>query len=184
MSWTIVNFGKHMGKTLPQIVLNDPNWFFWAMDDVIFEKRLKFRQNKLTNKKIDKESKEIYEKARKILIRKKYPEERVVEYLIHPNRGKLSHVKNLKIVKSTRPRPADPPKTFRRKYFDLSIPRIIGRIYKDGEGIMWKSLIFHIFGDPDIKLTKKRCEKFFDDDNNFDVQAPEDPVGFFLELRR
>ena len=30
MIWTTVPFGKHIGKTLPQIILSDPNWFFWA----------------------------------------------------------------------------------------------------------------------------------------------------------
>jgi hypothetical protein len=32
MIWTTVKFGKYSGKTLPQIVLTDPNWFFWAAD--------------------------------------------------------------------------------------------------------------------------------------------------------
>jgi hypothetical protein len=29
--WTIVDFSKHKGKSLPQIILHDPDWFFWAM---------------------------------------------------------------------------------------------------------------------------------------------------------
>jgi hypothetical protein len=32
MSWTTVNFGKYTGKTLPQIVLADPNYFFWLAE--------------------------------------------------------------------------------------------------------------------------------------------------------
>lgn len=33
MAWTVVNFGKYKGKnkTLPQIVFDDPDWFFWAL---------------------------------------------------------------------------------------------------------------------------------------------------------
>jgi hypothetical protein len=30
MTWTTVPFGQHIAKTLPQIILSDPNWFFWA----------------------------------------------------------------------------------------------------------------------------------------------------------
>ena len=35
--WTKLNFGKHTGRTLPQVVLSDPNWFFWAVDKEIFK---------------------------------------------------------------------------------------------------------------------------------------------------
>jgi hypothetical protein len=31
MIWTTVPFGKHQGKTLPQIVIDDPDWFFWIL---------------------------------------------------------------------------------------------------------------------------------------------------------
>ena len=32
MIWTTLNFSRHVGKTLPQILFSDPDWFFWAMD--------------------------------------------------------------------------------------------------------------------------------------------------------
>ena len=31
MSWTVVRFGKYEGKTLPQIIMLDPDWFFWML---------------------------------------------------------------------------------------------------------------------------------------------------------
>jgi hypothetical protein len=31
MIWTTIPFGKHQGKTLPQIVIDDPDWFFWIL---------------------------------------------------------------------------------------------------------------------------------------------------------
>jgi hypothetical protein len=31
MTWTVISFGKHRGKTLPQIILDDPLWFFWVL---------------------------------------------------------------------------------------------------------------------------------------------------------
>jgi hypothetical protein len=37
--WTAVRFGKYEGKTLPQIVLTDPDWFFWACDSGAFKNR-------------------------------------------------------------------------------------------------------------------------------------------------
>ena len=32
MNWTILQFGKHEGKTLPQIIFIDADWFFWAYE--------------------------------------------------------------------------------------------------------------------------------------------------------
>ena len=34
MMWTTFPFGKHQGKTLPQIVLDDPDWFFWILPEL------------------------------------------------------------------------------------------------------------------------------------------------------
>ena len=31
MSWTKVPFGRHEGKSLPQILVCDPDWFFWML---------------------------------------------------------------------------------------------------------------------------------------------------------
>jgi len=31
MMWTVLSFGKYAGKTLPQILLLDPDWFFWML---------------------------------------------------------------------------------------------------------------------------------------------------------
>ena len=28
MNWTPLNFGKYEGKTLPQVMFKDPDWFF------------------------------------------------------------------------------------------------------------------------------------------------------------
>ena len=34
MVWTTFPFGKHRGKTLPQIILDDPDWFFWILPEL------------------------------------------------------------------------------------------------------------------------------------------------------
>ena len=33
MPWTPLRFGKHKGKTLPQVLFTDPDYFFWAYED-------------------------------------------------------------------------------------------------------------------------------------------------------
>jgi hypothetical protein len=39
MRWTTLNFGTHEGKSLPQIVISDPDWFFWAVARGVFTGR-------------------------------------------------------------------------------------------------------------------------------------------------
>src|SRR6202040_4307751 len=31
MSWSAVPFGKHEGKMFPEIIVRDPDWFFWMV---------------------------------------------------------------------------------------------------------------------------------------------------------
>jgi hypothetical protein len=31
MSWSPVPFGKYEGSTLPEIIVRDPDWFFWMV---------------------------------------------------------------------------------------------------------------------------------------------------------
>jgi hypothetical protein len=33
MYWTKLNFGKHKGLTLPQVILKDADWFFYAYEN-------------------------------------------------------------------------------------------------------------------------------------------------------
>src|SRR4051812_31931674 len=37
MKWTKLGFGKHIGRTLPQVLISDPDWFFWAVGKSIFK---------------------------------------------------------------------------------------------------------------------------------------------------
>jgi hypothetical protein len=34
MHWTPVPFGKHEGKTLPEIIVRDADWFFWILPNL------------------------------------------------------------------------------------------------------------------------------------------------------
>jgi hypothetical protein len=37
--WSVVNFGKYEGKTLPEIALNYPDYFVWAQREGVFRSR-------------------------------------------------------------------------------------------------------------------------------------------------
>ena len=147
-----IQFGKHRGKTLPQIVLSDPDWFFWAYEHKAFQGELKV------------EADEIFRKATSIKIPQVDGEEREVEYLIHADSKKLSGVD---AVPKSRPLHSGSSQAFRKPVFDLSVPRQISKFDKLGGKMMVKALKIHIFRDPRTKLTKRVCEKFFNDETNF-----------------
>jgi hypothetical protein len=66
MSWSAVGFGKYKGKTLPEIIVRDRDWFAWV-------------RPKLYGK-LAEEAKEIYRKARAIKIPKGKGKKTLVEY--------------------------------------------------------------------------------------------------------
>ena len=81
MFWTTLNFGKYAGKTLPQILFCDPDWFFWAMDQQIFHSRTALGQ----------EAQDLDYKARHIRIPAHDGTPLVAQYTFTPE-GKFSHL--------------------------------------------------------------------------------------------
>lgn len=152
MSWTELSFGKHKGKTLPQVLFSDPDWFFWAVDEkTVF--RAPFVE----------EAQELHRKATHIKIRQEAPEELLAEYVIHPS-GAFT---DLNFVPSSRPRHEGGSRTLRKNCIDLSLPRQFKGYDKLGCKMLVGALKHHYFGDSGYKMTRKRCEEFFDEDDNF-----------------
>jgi hypothetical protein len=156
MPWSVVRFGKHKGKTLPQIVFADPDWFFWAVEEHVFRDK----------GRLAAEAADLDRKARAIRIPPSEGEDRIVEYIIHLPTGKFS---DIDIVPAEQPRHEGSSPTFRLKVIDLSVPRRIGRYDKLGYRTLIGSVKVILFGSSRIRLTKERCESFFDNQNNFEL---------------
>jgi len=155
MTWSVVNFGKHKGKTLPQIIFADPDYFFWAIEEKVFANKGSLAQ----------EAREINHKARNIKIpQKKGKEKLIVEYIIHPPTGKFGAIE---LVPFSRPPHEGSSPTFRSDNLDLSTPRAISSYDKSGCRRMIRTMKYYLFGNENIHMTKNKCEEFFDDNNNF-----------------
>jgi hypothetical protein len=154
MNWTIVNFGKFRGKgkTLPQIMFIDPDWFFYQME-----------QNAFKNKGVlEREAEAINYRAQHIKIPSPSGKKMVAEYFIHPSNGKFATVE---IVPETRP-PSDSRHFFERsEYLDMSIPRSISKYDKLGNELLIRIIKSHFF--EEARVTKKRAEEFFNNPFNF-----------------
>ncbi len=139
-------FGRYKGKTLPQIIVRDLDWFFWALP-------------KLYGKLAD-EAKELARKVRSIKIPKSKRAKLVVEYQfeMEPRFCGFSFVKAVS--------PHYTRWTTRLPYLDLSWPLRRKKYDKRSGRIMIQDFRIHYFGKRK-RLTKDRCEEFFSNDRNF-----------------
>ena len=151
--WTEVKFSKYKGKTLPQIVLMDPDWFFWAIEKGVFKTGA-----------LKAEAKEIWKKARHIRIPKSDATNWKVEYTRYPGSGKLTDVS---VVPASHPRHFGSSETVRSDHFDLSTPWQFADYDKMGSRIMVGAIKSYVFGNSEVRMTRNRCERFFNDDSNF-----------------
>ena len=151
-------FGKFTGKTLPQVVFADLDYFFWLHDENILHGRLRL------------EAEEIHRKATAIRL----PQPGLVaEYTYHPALGFFG----VDLVPENRAAHEGSARTTRLPFFNLSVPRMAAPYDKAGGRLLVRSVKFHLFGDPNFKMTRQRCEEFFDDDDNFGHPAAAQPGG-------
>jgi hypothetical protein len=154
MCYTNINFGKYKNNTLPQVIFQDADWFYNALlnDDFIN------KGNEILMEAID-----IFYKAGKI----KIPDDTLVEYTIKtpPNEKFL----NFRFIPSNQPINSGCTFTdkFRLDYLDMSIPPRCAKYVKSDSMKFVQIMKSWLWDDKSIKLTKKFCENFFDDPNNF-----------------
>jgi hypothetical protein len=144
MTWTTLPFGRHEGKTLPQTILDDPDWFFWILPGLYGP--------------LKTEADDLARKASKIKIPRRNPRKWCVEYRIEHNRCcGFDVVRADSFVNSKW--------SIRLPFLDLSLPRSYKAYDKRG----YRNLIrdFRRLYFDDRNLTKKRCEVFFDNADNF-----------------
>lgn len=154
MIWTVLNFGKHKGNSLPQIMFTDPHWFYSAFEDGTFDDRGDLRA----------EADDIFYKSTTIKIPQKGKETLVAEYRIH---AEPQNSIGFKFVDQGRLLSECTSTVFRRFVIDLSIPGKIDGYNKLGYKIFLMNLKYYLFGSEKIKLTKERCEEFFNNNDNF-----------------
>jgi hypothetical protein len=159
MPWTPLRFGRHISKTLPQIMFSDPDYFFWAYEDGVFNKY---------GRQLQAEAERIHAKATSIRIPQTGPEPLQVEYIFYYS----NHTSvGFELVEESRPRHEGSSPTQRAKHIDMSVPRRQRDYDKLGYRIFIGSLKHCLFGNESARMTRQRCESFFDDDSNFHRNA-------------
>jgi hypothetical protein len=158
MTWNPLRFGKHKGKTLPQVLFQDPDWFFYALKKGIFKK----------GTPLGREAEELNRKARRIRIPRgalspsKVERKAVAEYTF--SHSGVFGV--LEIVPASQSLHSGSP-TIRREVIDLGIASERCPYDKLGNRLLIRQAKFILFGSSKYRMTRKRCEEFFGDDRNF-----------------
>jgi hypothetical protein len=153
--WQELPFGRYAERTLPQVVLHDPDWFFWSLEKGAFKYW----------PKLDAEADELARKARSIRL----PSEGwLVEYLTERGTGKLRSVGP---VRETVPPHEGSRISVRKKVIDLSFTRGFRKYDKMGSKLLLDA-VRHIHFRKLKNLTRRRCEAFFESDEHFDLEAP------------
>ena len=156
MLWTTLNFGTHAGKSLPQIIISDADWFFWAIHAGVFEGTLAA------------EAEDLVEKATAIKIPKPDAAHWQVEYR-YEERGRFL---GFEFVRANSH--CGHHSTRRLPHLDLSCVRR-GKAYdKKGCRNLLRDFRRYCLGKK--SATKRRCEKFFSNSKNF-VRSSRKPSG-------
>ena len=145
MRWSVVPFGRYAGKTLPEIIVRDLDWFFWVLPKLYG--------------RIAEEAQELARRARAIKIPQRGCKRLEVEYQFDMDR----RFSGFGFV--------DPSAPYSRwsarlRYLDLRWPLRRMKHDKQAGRIMIRDFRIHYFGEHK-RLTKERCEEFFSNDRNF-----------------
>ena len=153
--WTEIGFGKYEGKTLPQIVFADPDYFFWAFETGVFNKP-----------GLASQAAEVNRRARRIAIPLgKGGQKRHAEYLFHAPTGKFGAMRLIPETQAAHQGSSGVAE--RLEVIDLSVPRSIKGYDKQGCGLLMATVKEYLFGDSGFRITKKRAGDFFSTDKNF-----------------
>jgi hypothetical protein len=151
MNWTVVDFGKYRGKNkiLPQIVFDDPDWFFWMYERRHFQGSLAL------------EAEYVARRARLIKVPSRDELPRVAEY----TQGRDGKFAMLELVEESRP---FHPRSVRYPWIDLGYPFSLHGYDKSGGRRIVRQAKFVLFGNESYQMTRERAAAFFDDDRNFE----------------
>lgn len=94
-------------------------------------------------------------------------EEKVAYYILHGTVSKTFG--QIALIPKLPPELSYPRDIIVHDVIDMSVPRRLAKYDKSGYKIFLAQMKTILFGDPGIRMTKQRCEEFFDNDDNFDL---------------
>ena len=154
MEWSTMGFGKYSGKSLPQIIFKDADWFFNGYEKGYFKGVLA------------QEAHELYHRARSIRIPRRNGQKMLIEYHIHRDgnsgKGKFGMMRLI-------PNGSALERMNVASSIDFYVPRSLATYDKTGYKNFVSMLKVILFGDHSHRMNRRACEAFFNDEANFDL---------------
>ena len=151
-NWTVLTFGKHQGKTLPAVLFDDPDWFFWAVEEDFLYGRVR------------SEAAILFYRARNIKIPGNPDAQLEAEYQFDPFARKFS---GLRIVSSSKSIEASGANVRRSDRIDMRMPYELGYYDKKGYRLLVKTCEKYLLDYQDLRPLRDKCGQFFADPGNF-----------------
>lgn len=150
--WSLVYIGKYRDAniTLPQLLIKDPSYFFWAVRENIFSGAA------------GAQAKILEQRARSILLPEAYSQTHAVQY-VYTRDDKLAAANMIPVDQGEH---FGSSKEVRKPFLDLGVPSD-----KMGAKFLVKRLKYHWFDGK--SLTKARVEGFFSNPANFEAPDTE-----------
>jgi len=154
MNYTEINFGKYRGKILPEVILEDADYFFFAYEKYYFEGTLA------------QEAHELYRRARSIWVPSINGKKMLVEYLFCYNpKFKKKEFSMMKLI----PDGFDPMPQKVLPWIDFYVPRSRSNFDKNGYKNFVRGFKSIVFRNPSHQMYRCDCDSFFYDKFNFDL---------------
>jgi hypothetical protein len=154
MEWTGVPQKKHKGKTLPQIAFHDPYYLMWLITEATLYGPLVLEADKMRRR------------VSRIILKGRKRRSYEFAWDFDPWEFRGVYVALPVPPKTRQPRDGE-----RTQFLDLGMLKSHGRFAKADYKLFRAQIIEILFGDPSRKMTKKRCEGFFNNPRNFGRMA-------------
>jgi hypothetical protein len=148
VTWTPLPAGPHAGKTLPEVLFQDPDFVFDGVEHGRFEG-------------------ELMEQARRVLLLstciRPSRDAREVTVLYHLSAHRPHQFSGVSVVAKDDPRLAEYHAAAGSAFLDLLMVRCLAPEDKTALRGLVQRVLFTHFGDPNAALTRDQAEDFFND---------------------
>lgn len=152
-NWIELTRGRHVGKSLPQVVWVEPGYLFWLVE------------NQVLGGMAGAEASRLAQLARAIRI--PMAGTALLAECVVDRAGRFS---SLDLVPAASP----PSGSLRLDRLDLGVAHAMARPHRDLRGgeLLVQSVKKILFGPGPVRMTRQRAERFFEDPSNFIAPAP------------
>jgi hypothetical protein len=159
MNWTTIRYRKFTSRYLPELIIEDGDFFFHAYENNFF------------HGDHEKEADYLYPRARSIKVPSKNGKKMLVQYSFKYNaKSKREEFATMELI----PDGSDIEGLIVSQWIDFYVPRSHSHFDKTGYENFVMGLKSILFNNPVLRMYSHNWQEFFDDEDNFDLRRVRD----------